>query len=128
MKRSHLFALWAAAYIICAGLGFIPDPAENVRGMLLAVSVLFFVPPAVVLYDGRKDRKLKILLAWIAGAVLLLTAVLLAANILSAFGAAWVGNLCHILLGLVSVPMYCSNYWAIPLFLWAVLLFAALKK
>lgn len=128
MKRSHLFGLWAVLYIICAGLGFIPQPAEKVRGMLLAVSVLFFVPPGVLLYDGWKDRRMKRLLAAIAGSSLLLTVVLLSANILSAFGAAWVGNLCHVLLGLVSVPMYCSNYWAVPLFLWAVLLLAAMKK
>ena len=52
MKKSSLMAVWGIFYIICAGLGFIPEPEGAVRIFLTVISVLFFVPPAILLYDA----------------------------------------------------------------------------
>ena len=53
---------------------------------------------------------------------LILTAVVLILNFLSATGGEFVGNVLHYLLVIVSSPMICSGYWALSLFLWACLL------
>lgn len=130
MKRSTLWALWGAFYIICAGLGFIPQPQGIVRAMLFLLSLLFFVPPAVLLHEANRHddallrRRLRMLCALSLG----LTLAALIANILAALGTSGLGAGLHILLGLVSVPMFCSNYWVVPLFLWAVLLMTTLRK
>lgn len=127
MKRSSLYAVWGILYIICTGLGFIPEPEKSVRIFLLVIAVLFFVPPGVLMWDAlqhgnRKEiRHLGLLAALSLGA----TAVMLVVSILTAFQAAWVGTVCHVLLVLVSTPMFCSNYWVVSLFLWAVLLLTA---
>ena len=52
MKKSTLLLIWGILYIICTGLGFIPEPQGMVRAVLFLVSLLFFLPPAVLLYRG----------------------------------------------------------------------------
>lgn len=54
------------------------------------------------------------------------TAVLVIANILSAFGSPALGLFLHGMLTIVSAPMLCSGYWALSLFLWASLLIGSL--
>ena len=130
MKKSSLMAVWGIFYIICAGLGFIPEPEGAVRIFLTIISVLFFVPPAILLFDALSagDRKTVLLLRRISAASLLLTLLLLIANFLAALSAEWLGGVLHVLLALGSVPMFCSNYWVLSLFLWAVLLVASMQK
>lgn len=130
MKRSTLWALWGAFYIICAGLGFIPQPQGIVRAMLFLLSLLFFVPPTVLLHEANRhdDAPLRRRLRMLCALSLGLTLAALIANILAALGTSGLGTGLHILLGLVSVPMFCSNYWVVPLFLWAVLLMTTLRK
>lgn len=130
MKRSTLWLLWGVFYIICAGLGFIPQPEGIVRAMLFVLSLLFFVPPGVLLYEARRhsDRALLRRLRILALASLILTQLMLIANILAAPHSEELGTAMHILLGLVSAPMFCSNYFAVPLFLWAVVLIMSFTK
>ncbi len=130
MKRSSLLALWGILYIICAGLGFIPDPEGSVRVFLLLISLMFFVPPAVLLYDAmqRSDAGTTRLVRNLSLLSLLVTLGLLIANILSALSGSAFGGFLHVLLVLLSAPMFCSNYWALSLFLWAALFFASLHK
>ena len=130
MKRSTLWLLWGVFYIICAGLGFIPQPEGIVRAMLFVLSLLFFVPPGVLLYEARRhsDRALLRRLRILALASLILTQLMLIANILAAPYSEELGTAMHILLGLVSAPMFCSNYFAVPLFLWAVVLIMSFTK
>ena len=130
MKNKSLLAIWGIFYIICAGLGFIPQPEGAVRIFLTAISVLFFVPPAILLYDGitAGDRKAVRLIRLLSAASLGLTLALLIANFLTAFAPDWLGGVLHVLLVLCSVPMFCSNYWVLSLFLWAALLAASLQK
>lgn len=130
MKKSTLLLIWGICYIICAGLGFIPEPQGMVRAMLFLVSLLFFLPPAVLLYHGKTqgDKDAVRLVRRLSAASLGLTLVGLCGNILAALGGNELGDIMHILLGLVSAPMFCSNFWAVPLFLWAVLLITSFKK
>lgn len=130
MKKSSLMAIWGIFYIICAGLGFIPEPEGAVRVFLTIISVLFFVPPAILLYDafGTDDRATIRRIRRLASLSLCLTLVLLIANFLAALGGSQLGQVLHVLLVLGSAPMICSNYWALSLFLWAVLLVAAMQK
>lgn len=130
MKRSTLWLLWGVFYIICAGLGFIPEPSGMVRAMLFLLALLFFVPPAVLLHEARRaaDRETLRRLRRIAAASLGLTLALLIGNILAALGGTALDTPLHIALGLVSAPMFCSNYWVVSLFLWAVLLMASFVK
>ncbi len=130
MKRSTLWLLWGVFYIICAGLGFIPQPQGIVRAMLFLLSLLFFVPPGVLLYEARRhsDRVLLRRLRMAALASLILTQLMLIANILTAPYSEGLGTAMHILLGLVSAPMFCSNYFVVPLFLWAVVLIMSFTK
>ena len=44
MKSQFLYALWGALFILCAGLGFIPEPARVLRVLLTGLSILFFLP------------------------------------------------------------------------------------
>ena len=50
MKNKSLLAIWGIFYIICAGLGFIPEPEGTVRIFLTVISILFFVPPSIFLF------------------------------------------------------------------------------
>lgn len=130
MKQRSLWIFWGVAYFVCLGLGMIPEPEEGVRVLLTAASLVFFLPPGVMVYrahksgDGKTLKNLRLLAVLSLG----LTMVMLIGNILAAFGSEGLGNLMHVFLALVSVPMLCSNYWALSLFLWAVLLFASMQK
>ena len=126
MKNTHLYAIWAVLFIICAGLGFIPEAAGFGRFVLTLLSLLFFVPPAVLLYQG--DRETVKLIRNLSALSLLVTAVTLICNFLSALGSQLLGNILHGVLVIVSVPMVCSGYWALSLFLWACLLMVSLQK
>lgn len=130
MKKSSLITVWGIFYIICAGLGFIPEPEGAVRIFLMVISVLFFVPPAILLFDAFSsgDRKTVRLIRRLAALSLGVTLVLLIANFLGALASEWLGSLLHVLLVLCSAPMFCSNYWVLSLFLWAVLLVASMQK
>ena len=130
MKNKVLFALWGSLFILCAALGFIPAPSGICRGLLTALSLVFFLPPGLLLYRAKKqgDTHVRLLIRNLAALSLILTLVLLVSNLVLAFASAAVGNLLHGVLVIVSSPMVCSGYWALSLFLWACLLMASLKK
>ena len=112
MKNRFLFALWGALFILCAGLGFIPEPSGAVRFLLTAVSVLFFLPPAVLVWRGRKthDRALLALMRNLSIASLSLSVLLIIANFLTAFRSELLGDILHGILVVVSSPMICSGH------------------
>ena len=130
MKKSTLFALWGGLYSICAGLGFIPEPAGALRFCLTALSLAFFAPPAVLLYRAgkEKDRHTLLLVRNFAALSLLVTLLALVGNFLTALGSQFWGNVMHYVLVIVSSPMVCSGYWALSLFGWACLLMVSLQQ
>ena len=111
MKKKSLFALWGVLFLVCAGLGFIPEPSGAVRWLLTVLSILFFLPPAVLVYQGRKagDGHLLALIRNLSVLSLGLTALLLIMNFLPAFRSELLGNILHAVLVVVSSPMICSG-------------------
>ncbi len=129
MKKNVLFALWGILFILCAGLGFIPEPEGGLRVLMTLLSVLFFLPPFGLLAKAKaeKDAGVPRLIAMLSGASLGLTLALLVCSFLSAFASETLGVVLHYVLTVVSSPMICSGYWALSLFLWACLLTASRK-
>ena len=130
MSDRLLYILWAVMYAICAGLGFIPATQGIAQGILIFFSLVFFLPPAILLHRAnRKDDKdtIKIIrnlsLAWLITAT-----VALCINILSVGASAMVGNVLYYILILVTAPMVCGQFWVMILFLWACLLIASWMK
>ena len=129
MKSQFLYALWGALFILCAGLGFIPEPAGVLRVLLTGLSILFFLPPAVLVWKGRreKDRQGLMLVRNLSIVSLGLSATLIIANFLVAFRSELLGDILHGVLVVVSRPMSCSGHWAMSLFFWACLLIASAR-
>ena len=130
MKNRILYVLWGALFILCAALGFIPEPAGAGRLLLTLASLLFFLPPAMLIRSAMKTgrRSQLALMRNLSALSLGLTAVLLILNFLTAFRSETLGNILHAVLVIVSSPMICSGHWAMSLFLGACLLITSLKK
>ncbi len=130
MNRNYLYILWGSLFALCAGLGFVPEPAGVLRGLLTALSLVFFLPPAWLLYDGAKqqDRTVLLLVRNLSALSLGLTLGLLILNFLTAFRSELLGAVFHGLLTVISAPMVCSGHWALSLFLWACLLMGSRKE
>lgn len=124
-----LFALWAGLFIICAGLGFIPEPEGALRIFLTVLALLFFLPPAGLLYraQAKSDKALRRLLHFLAALSLSATLVVLILNLLSALRSEFLGRCLHYILIIVSSPMICGGNWAMSLFFWACLLVMSRK-
>ena len=129
MKRKNLYITWGVLYGICAALGFIHEPEGVLAGLMVTLSLLFFLPPAMLLYRAipreqwgtvRVVRNLSIV-------SLVLTLIMLVLNFLSLGASDAVGLVMHGMLILVSSPMVCGQAWVVSLFLWACLLMVSLK-
>lgn len=126
MNKRVLFILWGVLFVLCAGLGFLPEPRGGLKILMTALAVLFFLPPAVLLY--RADRDTALLVRNLSLLSLGITLITLILNFVLAVSAETLGNILHYILVVVSAPMICSGYWVLSLFLWACLLMASLKK
>lgn len=130
MNKKTLYILWAVLFILCAGLGFIPQPEGAVSVLLTVLSVVFFVPPAWLLYDAARtaDKAAAALIRNLSALSLVLTVAVLILNFLSALTSEFWGNVLHSILVVVSAPMICSGYWVLSLFLWACLLMVGISQ
>ncbi len=130
MKRKTLYILWLIMYALCAGLSFLPDPVGVVRGALFVLSLGFFVPPCLLIYQavGQRHRETVETIRNLSLMSLVLTLVLLVLTVLAVGGRAKdaLGWILQVLLILVSTPMICSGVWFVSLFLWAMLLMVCL--
>ena len=129
MKSKTLFILWGGLFVLCAALGFVNTESVAAQVLMTTLSIAFFIPAALLLYKCKEsgNRSIALLVRNFSAASLLLTAVLLIANFLSVLAPAWLGNMLHIILVIVSAPMICSGYWVLSLFLWACLMIYAIK-
>ena len=121
MNKQILFALWGGLFLLCAGLGFLPEPVGAFR---VLAALACFVPPALLLYRAGKEgdtHTLK-LVRNLSALSLSLTLVLLIVNLFTALSSETLGAAVHCILVIVSSPMVCSGHWALSLFLWACLL------
>lgn len=130
MGQRCLFALWGVFFILCAGLGFIPEPEGAVRIVLTIAALIFFLFPCGLVWEAGKtqNRKILTIVRNLALCSLTLTVMLLVLNILTATASRWVGDFLYGILVVVSSPMICSGHWALSMFLWACLLIATQKK
>ena len=128
MSKKNLFALWGVLYILCAGLGFIPEPAGFLRIGMTLLAILFFIPGAVLLVRAKekKDRAVAALIRNLSVASLGLTLLALVLNLLCFMAPAAVGDGLHAVLVIVSSPMVCGGNWLVSLFFWACLLVVSL--
>ena len=130
MNKKLLYLLWAGLFILCACCGFIPQPEGEFQRFFTICSLLFFLPPGLLLWDAGKQRDLHTLklIRNLSALSLGLTLVLLVLNFLTAMQSEFLGQVLHYILVIVSSPMICSGHWAMSLFLWACLLIASLKQ
>ena len=127
VRRKTLYILWTMLFAATAVLGLAFPAAEGLgKAALMLLSIAFFVPPALLVYQAKhggeaEDVKVVRLLSAVS---LVLTTVLLVLIIRSVPYGEAVGDTLHVILAIVSAPMVCSNYYALPLFGWACLLFS----
>ena len=126
MNTKWLWALWAVLFSLCAGLGFIPEPEGVLNIVMILLSVVFFLPPCLLLRSA--DRSAAKLIRNLSAMSLALTLVLLILSFVTAFSSEILGQVLHYVLVIVSSPMICSGHWAMSLFLWACLLIASRKQ
>ncbi len=129
MKNKHLFGIWGGLFIVCAMLGFIPQPEGFLKGLLFLISASFFVPGWALLFRATKEKDLSLLKAICILCLISLGSTLffLVLNFMSGSGSPAAGNLLYGFLVIFSSPMVCSQYWVVSLFLWACLLMTALS-
>jgi len=129
MKKQHLLIAWAGMFILCAGLGFIPRGTGFREYLLAGIGVLFFLPPAALLYlaDRDADRNLILLVRNLSAASLGLTLALITLSVLLFAAPVALGNILYAMLVILSAPMMCCRYWVLSLFGWACLLFTCVN-
>ena len=120
MKTKTLWLIWLYLFCLCSVLGFIPEPPEFLKALLVMLGVSFFIPGAWLLKRGEGNSILIIRLLSIASLVLTLIALIL--NFASVLMKPVWGTVLYILMGIVSTPMLCCQIWVISLFGWACLL------
>ena len=130
MKQKLLYIAWGCMAILCIGLGTIETTKLGMIVPMICLSVVFFVPPAILLYDaleaGHRAGVLRI--RWISLASLALTLASLIAFILTAAVGHKAADVLYEVLIIVSCPMVCGQYWLISLFLWSCLFSASFFK
>ena len=129
MKNKHLFWIWGGLFILCALLGFIPQPEGFLKAMLILFSVAFFIPGFVLLFRAAKKKDLSLLKTIVILCLVSLgsTLLFLVLNFLSGRGSLLAGNLLYGFLVIFSSPMVCAQYWVVSLFLWACRLMTGLS-
>ena len=130
MKPKTLFALWGGLFVLCAALGFVNTASTALQVLMTVLSIAFFLPGALLLRLSKEtgNREIALLVRNLSAASLILTAVLLIANFLSALAPKLLGDILHSMLIVVSAPMISGQYWFLGLFLWACLLSATFLK
>lgn len=126
MNSKTLFALWGGLFVLCAALGFVPNPTGALRIVLIMAAIGFFVPPLILIRTGgKKTRQLVGSLALLS---LGLTTFLIILNFLSVGFSTALGDALYALLVIISAPMICGQYWVLSLFGWAWLFYDSRSK
>jgi len=119
MRIKLTYALWGVLFVICGCLGFVQGAMGLGRLLLRLSSLIFFIPGVLLLCWGQR-KQVRIISLSSLGITLLLMIV----NLLCARGSILLGNVLNAVLVILSSPMYCSQFPALSLFLWACLLMA----
>ena len=129
-KKGKLYVAWGIMYVICTILGFINTDNGLLQAMFALISMGFFLPGGVLLYEavGEGDKKTVRTIRYLSIASLTLTVLTLIGNVLTLPASEAVGDRMYGLLIVVSTPMISSQAWVISLFLWSCLLFGSFVK
>ncbi len=129
MEKTIAKIIWAVLFLVCAGMGLVPEPHGAVSVLMILLGILFFLPPGYLLVKSwlDKDRKNLVFLLWMSILSLSLSFVLMIANFMSVLAPVWVGNTLYWTLAVVGTPMACLQNPYVSLFIWAILLFASLE-
>ena len=95
MSKKMWFLLWGGLFVLCAALGFLPEPvcapSEDggvcwLRVVMTILSVAFFLPPAVLLHQAGREKNVPMqqLIRNLSALSLGLTLVMLILNFWSA--------------------------------------------
>ena len=124
MNKKLMFILWGAMYAVCAGFGFVAQPAGALKILMIILTLGFFAVGGTILWQAKAARDYGIIglirslsLAW-----LIATGVMIIANILSVLAPQGLGDVLFYMLVVVSSPMVCGQSWVLSLFLWACLM------
>ena len=130
MNRFTLSLLWGMLFILCAGLGFIPERTGALDVLLTLCAVGFFVPPALLLRQAavRGEKSWIALIRNLSALSLGLTLAVMLLSIVTAASGDTLGIFLHVVLVIVSTPMFCAGRWVLSLFLWACLMFATFPE
>ncbi len=130
MQTYLLYVIWAVLYVLCAALGFLPSPEGAVYGLCVFASVLFFLPPGLVLYRAKQtgDRREPKRIRAIALIMLVVSCVMIILNILSVIASELTGRVLYSLMVVLTAPMVAGQWWIIGLFGWACLLVVSIKQ
>lgn len=128
LSYKTLYIAWAAMAVLTMVLGFAYPNAGGIWPRL--ISVVFFIPPWMVLRRAKtEENRFHVrLVGLLSASSVLLTLVLLVLNLMSANWSESVGNALNAALTVVSVPMVCSNFFILPLFLWGTLIAGCVMK
>ena len=129
MKNKILYLVWGGLFILCALLGFIPEPKGFLYVVLLITALLFFVPGGLLLYNAYRSKDLSTMavIRTLSLISLIITLIFLVLNFLSVEAGKAAGDLLYGFLIIFSTPMVCSQNWLISLFLWACLLMTSIS-
>lgn len=124
MKTKTLWFTWLYMFILCAVLGFIPQPTGFFKFLFVLIAIGFFAPGFVLLVkaDHRDQVKTIRIIRNISIAALVLAMVLIILNFSSALMSEIWGTVFYYMLVVLAAPMVCGQYWALTLFGWACLM------
>lgn len=130
MKEKILYLFWLAMYIICVGMGTILERNIIIHILLMVLALAFYIPGLLLVIEGIKQNDPKILLRVriVCICSLVLSLILIVANIASVYASSSVGNVLNQVLLIVATPMHCCYYRFISLFLWACLLIGTMPR
>lgn len=133
MKKTtlySLYALWVCLYITCVGMGSLTQRTTALSVVLTILSLLFFVPPYLLLWHSFKadDKKTRLIVRTVSLVSLVLTLSLVVINIMAVQAGDTVGQLLNDLLLVVSAPMFCCYIRGVSIFLWACLFVSSFPR
>ena len=115
----YCYIAWGVLYLLGAIFPFIPEP----EWLGILTCLLFFVPPAVLLYRRESIRLIRnISIGWLSATVFLLVL-----NILSVTMTELAGTVLYYMMAVISSPMLCGGNWLVSMFCFACLLIVSQK-
>ena len=121
MKTKQYWIAWAYLFVLCAVLGFLPEPTGGLRWIFMAIGLAFFVPGIVLAYQADVRDRVEVIrqVKWVSIIALIVAVVMILANIASTLlPDAW-GIVLQWMLNIFASPMGCGQSPALTLFGWA---------